>query len=352
MRLGGGSLARAAATAVAGLFAVAGALAGSIETRDPEGNGWAVIENPSENADNYLLRHTDRNRQPIAAYGRNGAAEFTLGPDNDTPTSLRVEPTGRAWMVGTGTSGGRPQPVVMRITPDGQADTRWGVQGRVQVNPNGVPVRANDLLPLSDGSVLVAGEAPGTPAPKAVVFHLKADGTIDPAFGNGGLWTRPGAEGAVAVSLGVQADGGIAVGVAVRGEKETSEIWSLYDVPPQLQARDELDEGIDEDELHIEWIGQHWQWLTTAGIRGFVPSVSLVRPAPAASAANDPGQGAFNPFVEHAVTAASAPVAAPVEDGGVPWGWIAAIVALALALLAFVLTRGGHGAAAANGTRR
>jgi hypothetical protein len=352
MRRRGGSPSTAAFAVLVGLMAITGARAGSIETRDPEGNGWAVIENPSENQDNYLLRHTDRNRQPLPTYGRNGAAEFTLGPDNDTPTSLRVESSGRAWMVGTGTSGGRPQPVIMRITPEGQADTRWGVQGRVQVNPNGVPVRANDLLPLSDGSVLVAGEAPGTPVPKAVVFHLKADGTIDPSFGNSGLWQRPGAEGAVAVSLSVAADGGIAVGVAVRGEKETSEVWSLYEKPPQLLARDDLDDGVDEDELHIEWIGQHWQWLTAAGVRGFVPAASLIRPASAAaSAANDPGQGAFNPFAEHAVAPASAPAAAAADEG-TPWGWIGAAVALALGLLAFVLTRGGRGAAPANGTRR
>lgn len=336
---------------LAAALVAAPAHAGSLQTRDAEGNAWNVVENDAGNQDDYLLRHADRNRQPPAGWGRNGAVEFSLGPDNDTPASLRVEPSGRAWMVGTGTSGGRPQPVVLRITADGQLDPRWGVQGRLQVNPGGLPVRANDLLPLSDGSVLVAGESPGA-TPKAVVFHLNADGRLDPAFGQGGLWTRPGPEGAVAVSLGATPEGTVSVGVAVRGPKASSEVWSLYDVPPQLLSRDELSEDVDEDDLRIDWVGHRWQWFTDPGVRGLVPPATLGKPAPAAaSAANDPGQGAFNPFAEHAASGGGA-APAPADDG-LPWGWIALAVALAVGLVAFVLMRGGKGSGApAPRTRR
>ncbi len=331
----------AAAAAVATAVLPWPAAAGSLQTRDPDGNAWSVVEDPADGQDDYLLRRDDPTRHPAPNFGRQGVTVFTLGPENDSPVSLRVEASGRVWMVGTSTSAGKPQPVVARFLPDGSPDTRWGVQGRNSAMPMASQIRANDLLPLSDGSVLVAGEAPGGSGAKAVVYHLLPDGSVDQAFGERGLWTRPGQESAVAATLAVGADGGVVVGVSVRAGKPFGEVWTLYEKPSQLLSRDDLEDGIDEDELHVEWVGRHWQWLTQAGVRGLVPPATLAKPAAAiASAPNDPGQGAFNPFTGDHPAAVAPPVPAPPEEDSTPWGWIAAIVAVALGLLGFVLTRG------------
>ena len=48
--------------------------------------------------------------------------------------------------------------------------------------PGGASVKPNDLLPLADGSVLVAGETAGVATPRAVVFHVAANGALDRAL--------------------------------------------------------------------------------------------------------------------------------------------------------------------------
>jgi hypothetical protein len=322
---------------LAAAFAAAPARAGSLNVRDPAGGQWLVVEDPAEDREDYLLKHLGADRKPDPRFGRDGATMFTIGSDNDSPTSMRVEAsTRRVWMVGSNLSGNQPQPVIARFEPNGNVDMRWGVQGKVQLSPSGMGVRPNDVLPLSDGTVLIAGETPNLGSPRAIVFHLKADGVLDASFGTGGIWQRPGAEPAAATSLAVGADGTVAVSVSIRGQKPAGEVWSLNDKPPLLVAKDALEDGIDEEDTRIEWAGDRWVWNTNGGPTNPVPPASLAQHVPlvqtssTAPASSDPGQGAFNPFA--ATNTASAPPPQPVEEDNIPWLWIALAAALALGL--------------------
>jgi hypothetical protein len=327
----------AACALLTAAFAVAPVQAGSLNVRDPGGGQWLVVEDPSDDREDYLLKHLGTYRKPDPRFGRDGATAFVLGPDNDSPSSVRVESTShRVWMVGASLSGNQPQPVVARFDANGSIDTRWGVQGKVQLSPSGMPMRPNDVLPLADGSVLVAGETPNLGSPRAVVFHLRSDGLLDPAFGSGGVWQRPGGEPAAATSLAVGGDGSIAVSVAIRGQKPAGEIWSLNEVPPLLLAKDALEDGVDEEDTRIEWLGDHWGWNTNGGPTTPVPPALLrhasAQTPPTTAASSDPGGGAFNPFAANVT--ASAPPPPPVEDDGIPWLWIGLAGALALGLTA------------------
>jgi hypothetical protein len=322
---------------LAAALAAAPAHAGSLNVRDPAGGQWLVVEDPDDEHDDYLVKHLGADRKPDPRFGRGGSTAFTMGSDNDSPSSVRVEASsGRVWMVGSNLSGSRPQPVVARFDPTGNIDLRWGVQGKVQLSPSGMGVRPNDVLPLSDGSVLVAGETPNLGSPRAVVFHLKSDGSLDMSFGAGGVWQRPGAEAASATSLAVGADGSVAVSVTLRGAKPSGEIWSLNDQPPVIIARDPLEDGVDEEDTRIEWIGDHWTWNTSGGPTNPVPPASLlkkvsaVQGAAASAASSDPGQGAFNPFAAN--NSASAPPPPQTDDDNVPWLWIGLAAALALGM--------------------
>ena len=338
------TLAAAAAALAASLVALP-AHAGGLSVRDAGGGQWNVVEDPADDAEDYLLKHAGPDRKPDLRFGRAGETAFALGADNDTPTSLRVDSTRRAWAAGSQMSGNQPQPVVARFNADGSIDARWGVQGKVQGGPVGTPVRPNDLLPLADGSVLVAGETPGPNGPKPVVYHLNADGRIDQSFGTNGTWQRPGGDSGSAAGLAVGPDGTIVVAISLRGPKPTVEVWALNDVPPTMISRDNPEDAPDEDDMRTEWIGNHWIVNANGGPTQVVPPVTLVRRAPAATPAaatastDSTGQGGFNPFAVEAPASAQ-PVQHEAEDSGIPWLWIVVAV-LAVGVVGMLFMRGG-----------
>ena len=322
--------------ALAGTLAGVPAHAGSLTVRDGSA-AWSVTEDPQADTIGFILRHFANGSLPDERFGRNGETAFTMGTSSDAPASVRVDASRRAWMVGASLAGNQPQPIIARFTPDGSADVHWGVQGKVQLTPAGIAVKPNDLLPLADGSVLVAGEVTGLATPRAIVFHLDANGALDRNFGTGGAWQRPGeGDASAATSLAASADGLVTVAVAARGAKPQAELWSLTDAAPALLQHKPLDETSDGEDLRVDWATDHWTLSYGGGPTGIVPPALLTnRPAAlaAAAASSDPGEGGFNPFTP---TAASAP-AATADDDGLPWNWIATAVVMVAALVAGVL---------------
>jgi hypothetical protein len=328
------------AAALACLLALADAPAhaGSLVVRDGDDNGWTVNEDPQADANNLVLRHLIRGAQPDDRFGRNGQTTFTLNANNDAPASVRVDAQHRVWMVGATVAGNQPQPVVARFLADGSADLKWGVQGKLQLTPGGTAVKPNDLLPLADGSVLVAGETAGVDTPGAVVFHVAANGALDRGFGNGGLWLRPGqSESSTATSLAASSDGLIAVAVAVHGARPGAELWQLTDAAPAMLQRQPLDDTNDGEDLRAEWTLDHWSLANGGGPTGVVPAALLTnRAAASAPSSVDLGGGGFSPFV---ADGASAPAPAAQDDGPSWTTWIGAGVVLLAAIVAAVARR-------------
>jgi len=305
--------------AAAALLACVVAHAGSLTVRDAD-SAWTVTDDPQADANDFLLEHLVDGTRPDARFGRGGHTAFTLGASNDPPASVRVDAARRIWMVGASLAGNQPQPVVARFLAEGGADLRWGVQGKVQLTPAGVTVKPNDLLPLADGSVLVAGEATGLATPQAVVFHLNADGALDRRFGSDGVWRRPGDDASTATSLAASSDGLAAVAITVRGARPGAELWSVTDAGPVVLQRKPVDDSSDGEDLRVEWQADHWALGNGGGPTAIVPAALLGnRPAaaPVASAASDPGGDGFSPFTTED---ASAP--AGTSDEGLPWTWI------------------------------
>ena len=330
------SAAALAFLAAACALACGAAQAGSLTVRDGN-NAWAVMDDPQPDTSDFVLRHLVNGTLPDEHFGQNGQTAFTLSASNDAPASVRVDAQRRTWMVGASLAGNEPQPVIARFQADGNADVRWGVQGKVQITPGGVAVKPNDVLPLADGSVLVAGQVTGVATPRAAVFHLNPNGTLDRKFGTGGVWQRPGdGDASTATSLAASADGLAAVAVAVRGAKPEAELWAMTDVAPALLQHKPLDETSDGEDLRLDWATDHWTISYGGGPTGVVPPALLTNRAAApvaAAASSDPGEGGFNPFTP---AAPSAPAAAP-DDEGLPWTWIATGVVLLAALVAGVL---------------
>jgi len=332
-------LATARTAALLLLLAADAASCASLNARDAAGNQWRAVSDPADGAQGYLLEHLGPEGLPDPRFGRGGRRQLAISATDDAPSALRVDARGRPWITGASISGGQPQAVILRFLADGQPDLQWGVQGKIQLSPSGLAVKPNDLLPLSDGSVLVAGVAANLEPVRAVVFHLQADGSLDYRFGTAGTWQRAGAsEGSTATSLAVGDGGAIAVCVAARGEPAAAEIWSVSGNAPKLVRQQPLDRDSDGEDLRVAWAGNRWVFasgdgMTFAGKEGTLDPVAMVANlgrAAAASAPPDPGQGGFSPFAEEP----SAPPSAPTDvDAGTSMSARAALVAAALAVV-------------------
>ena len=332
-----------ALAAALGLLAVAPVQAGLSSVWQADGSQWRVIEDPDEGAQGYVLERLGPDGRPDPRFGRDGRRPVAISPTNDAPTGLRLDAAGRIWLAGASIAADQPQAVVERFRPDGSPDIGWGVQGRVQLSPGGIAVKPNDLLPLSDGSVLVAGVAANLDPARAIVFHLKADGALDLDFGDRGTWQRAAvADGSTATGLAVSTEGAVAVSVAARGAPGTAEIWALGGPSLRLVLQQPLPEASDGDDVRVAWSGRQWMFGSAGASTARVEAAFLQPPAVplhagSAGAASDPGQGGFSPF------AAEAPVSEPVPataGGDVPWRWLGLALVLAIAAMSALLLRG------------
>jgi hypothetical protein len=325
---------------LAGLAAVA--LAGPQVVRGPDGTRWRL----NDDDDPPILERRAASGAFDPAFGRNGRQPLDFGGLDAGVAALRVDAALRVWIAATTSAGGTSTPMVQRLLPNGQPDTRWGVAGRSTATPAGQRLMVVDLLPQPDGSAWVTGNLFGPQGESDVgLWHLKPDGALDYGFGMGGLWKRPGGERSRALSLAEGVDGTVALGlerlsgprpgrevVLVRPGNRTPE---LAPSPPGAQTGDD-----EEDEVYLAWGGQSWVWrpgAQTANLSGLAIKSFAAAPAPAPSVPGEAGHIALNPFAQETPVAASAVPPAPAEEW--PWAWLIGGLG-GLGLLLFVWWRG------------
>ena len=347
-----------AATACALLVSVANpARCASLSVRDAAGNQWRALSDPADEAQGYVLEHLGANGRFDPGFGRAGRRPLTISATDDAPSALRVDDRGRIWVTGASIAGGQPQVVILRYLSNGAPDLHWGVQGKVQVSPGGLAIKPNDVLPLSDDSLLVAGVAANVEPVRAVVFHLRSDGSLDTSFGTAGTWQRSGAtDGSTATNLSAADNGAVAVCVAARGEHPVAEIWSIAAAAQTLVHQQALVPDSDGEDLRVAWSNGRWSLgtgdaPTVAGLPATLePTASAAGPGRTnpASASSDPGQGGFSPFAvdrQGDLPAASASDEADSASSGPEWArWagLGAVVAFAGILFRHLLRSRGQ----------
>ena len=346
----------AAAAGALLMFVVDAAWGASLTVRDAAGNQWRAVSDPADEAQGYVLERLGANGRFDPGFGRAGRRPLTISATDDAPSALRVDDRGRIWATGASIAGGQPQVVILRYLSNGAPDLHWGVLGRVQVAPGGLAIKPNDLLPLSDGSLLVAGVAANVEPLRAVVFHLRSDGALDTAFGSAGTWQRSGAaDGSTATNLSAADDGAVAVCVVARGDHAVAEIWSIGASAQKLVDQQALAPDSDGENLRVAWSNGRWSLgsgdaPTVAGLLATLePAASMAGPgrtAPA-SASSDPGQGGFSPFAadsESVAPTASGTDEAGAAASGFEWArWAGASALLVFAGIAFRLRLRGKG---------
>ncbi|HYD12093.1 MAG TPA: hypothetical protein VEC11_04540 [Allosphingosinicella sp.] len=103
------------------------------------------------------------------------------GPGDDRPSLVKADAAGRAWIIGQTTSAGagRQDALLLRVDARGRFEP-----GAVLIGTT-AEERGTALLPLGDGSVIVAGfsTAPGAGGEDAFVARLSAPTFAEPAAG-------------------------------------------------------------------------------------------------------------------------------------------------------------------------
>ncbi len=145
-------------------------------------------------------------------FATGGIFQLPLGASVYGSTVL-VQPDQRIDVVGTYTplDSSTSNVVVFRLDASGNVDPSFGSSGYAST-----PGWAWTAVLQSDGSILVGGTGPGpSPSPTFLVARFLSTGTLDPAFGAGGLVIDTvNGDGAQAFALAVQSDGRILVGGA------------------------------------------------------------------------------------------------------------------------------------------
>jgi uncharacterized delta-60 repeat protein len=135
--------------------------------------------------------HTVRllaNGLPDSTFAGTGVATVPLGPSMSTEIgayAVRRGPSTTTLVAGTDmTDTGTLRGTVIRLRVDGSLDTRFGSRGIARVARAGRPIRFTSMSRDSRGRILLAGTGR---APDSLLVRLRASGSRDSSFGNGGL---------------------------------------------------------------------------------------------------------------------------------------------------------------------
>ena len=152
------------------------------------------------------------NDAPTFAPGSGGLVTASFDNYSDIGWSVATQSDGK--IVVTGYHGDNNNGSffgVMRFNPDGSLDSSFGTGGKVILNPLASAAQSYKVIVQDDGTILVAGT--DYLADAMQVVRLKADGSVDTAFGMGGTAqiTHPTYDIAGQNML-VQSDGKILIG--------------------------------------------------------------------------------------------------------------------------------------------
>lgn len=151
-----------------------------------------------------------------------GVARITFGPGKNWATTGVTQPDGKIIVVGSVYYKGYSEAIALaRTSPNGTLDDKFGDNG-VVITKIGVNSRSTAVGIMPDGRIVVAGWAFVEEEKVGVTLAMyRADGTLDPLFGDQGLLIFPIEYSAAYVhSLTVQSDGKILVGGRITIRKE------------------------------------------------------------------------------------------------------------------------------------
>jgi len=157
----------------------------------PDGKlmGLGLEDYPDYDDDGIYVQRLNVDGSPDTSFWANGKFIFQLNGSPTFPRAFAMQPDGGVVILGQA-FGSDYEAFMIRLAPNGDFDTAFGVNGGAYIGMvNGEFDDPADLCVLPDGSLMVVGAWRPTPnAYKGLyVQHVLADGSLDPAYGNGGI---------------------------------------------------------------------------------------------------------------------------------------------------------------------
>jgi uncharacterized delta-60 repeat protein len=154
----------------------------------------------------------------IARYNENGTIDTTFGTSGVVTQRVEVGITvqdafwyddGRVVVAGSSNLGTRPMSL-FRFNASGSLDQTFGLKGYAAIRIGNIFTRANAVIAIPGGKLVVAGVVYDGVTNEFLVARLNANGTLDKTFNSAGsLSLDLGASDAAATCLAVQPDGKI-----------------------------------------------------------------------------------------------------------------------------------------------
>jgi uncharacterized delta-60 repeat protein len=166
-------------------------LHGSGDTPGPgvalDGSGRILIASATDPApqDIEVMRRLPDGSADLA-FGDSGIAVLHVGEHDDRATAVAVQPDGSIVVAGTSEMPVGRGIVVARLLDDGSLDPRFSGNGYVRVHVGSGNDRLGGIALEPDGDIVVAATAAFRHDRLAVLRYL-ATGSLDPAFGVGGV---------------------------------------------------------------------------------------------------------------------------------------------------------------------
>jgi len=164
--------------------------------------GWT---DSGENYDFALARYEVDGR-PDPTFGRGGKMTTAIGPNHDFAFALARLPDGKLLAAGWSEQTSGESLTLVRYAADGSLDKRFGNGG---ISVSGANALAYALALRPDGKIVAAGNTfKGGENYDFVLARYRANGSLDPRFGNRGMVTTAfGADWDAAYALLLQPDG-------------------------------------------------------------------------------------------------------------------------------------------------
>ncbi|MBW3544439.1 MAG: DUF4843 domain-containing protein, partial [Bacteroidetes bacterium] len=183
---------------------------------DLQENGKIVVAGEAYNGTDldFAIARYNHNGRPDSSWGDKGIilTDFSQG-SSDKARAVAVQADGKVVVAGVTNNGTGDNFALVRYQSNGQLDGSFGSGGKVITDFSAGPDEGRSLHLLSDGGILLAGEAyNGSNQIDFALARYRSDGSLDTSFGNGGKVTTPvGAGDDPGRAVAVQGDGRILV---------------------------------------------------------------------------------------------------------------------------------------------
>jgi uncharacterized delta-60 repeat protein len=185
-----------------------------------QGDGNILVAGSAFNGTNYdfaLVRYKNDGTLD-ASFGTGGIVTTPVGSNYDYATSMALQTDGKILVAGYSSNGSNYDFALVRYhgaavtgTP-GTLDTTFGTGGIVTTPIGSGDDSAYSVAVQSDGNIVVAGQSFNGSNDDFALVRYRKDGSLDPAFGTGGIVTTPVGTGYdFAYGMALQTDGKILV---------------------------------------------------------------------------------------------------------------------------------------------